>query len=285
LTLWRGALLVATVLLVSALARADRDPGAEFAAGIRAYEQRRYAEAVSRIAPLLYPRVLLPVEEQIVDAHKVLAISHFQLGARDPARKEFVSLLGLRPEFVLDPVAEPAPAVSFFESVKKELEERARSDRERQMEQEIRRRVEAEMRRSGAPAGEAAPVVERLIERRMGLRTFLPFGLGQFANAQRRKGWAFLLSEAGLLAASVTAWATIQINHGRWTSSSQNAFTALNVTQVTAGALFIGVALWGIVDAVVHTPLNERVIVREPKPGPPIKAFLSPGGLVLGGTF
>jgi hypothetical protein len=274
-----------------AVAAAQADPTAQFMAGRRAYQQRRYAEAIRTITPLLYPNILLGEEEQIVDAHKVLAISHFMILDRDTARREVVSLLGMRPDYSLDPVAEPPAVVAFFEAVKRELDERARAARERQAREEERRRLEEALAKRPPVYIDRTQVIEKVIDRRLRWPLFLPFGCGQFENGHRRKGWAFLASETTLLAGSVTAWSLFMANQGRWTPNDQGTIDALRAVQVTTGGAFLAVAIWGILDGIIGAPPRESVTVttKEPRPAAPIPAkanlSLGPGGLVLRGEF
>jgi hypothetical protein len=281
------------LLPLSARAEA-RDPAAEFSIGRRAFEQRRFKDAIRHLRPLLYPAILLSAEEQIVDAHRVLAISHFMNDDREAARREFVSLLGYRPDYMLDPIAEPAAVVSFFESVKRELEERARANRERQLRAETRRRIEEELSQRPAGLTDRPQMVERVIDRRARLPLFIPFGYGQFDNGQPRKGWMFLTLEGALAITSISAWSAIQIKYPgsllerHYPRESAETAAALVTTQWVTGGLFFAVAVWGILDALVCAPPRETVVIKEPRsPGlsPRTRLSLTPSGIVVEGGF
>ncbi|HEY3360144.1 MAG TPA: hypothetical protein VGQ83_43230 [Polyangia bacterium] len=283
-------LVLTWVALLVPLATAAQglDPVSQFNAGRRAYEKKEYARALGYIRPLLYPNILLGAEEQIVDAHRVLGVSRFMTDDREAAKREFVSLLGYRPDYVLDPGADPPAAVSFFETVKRELDERARAARERQQREEERRRIEEALARRPVVYVDRTQVLERVVDRRARWPHFLPFGYGQFENGQRHKGWAFLGGQAALAATSLTAFTLFEANQGHWSPNDKSTIDALRTVQIAAGGAFFAVAIWGILDAIVYAPPRETVTVKEPRPAPPpAKAgvSLAPGGLVLRGEF
>jgi hypothetical protein len=67
--------------------------------GVAAYEGVDYAQAVTLLEEAL--RETLTREEQLL-AMRTLALSHFALGRRDDARRDFVRLLQVAPTFQLD---------------------------------------------------------------------------------------------------------------------------------------------------------------------------------------
>jgi tetratricopeptide (TPR) repeat protein len=286
------ALLCAALLCpAAALAQKPVDATVEFNAGRRAYEQKRYQEAISRLRPLLYPNILLATEEQTIDAHKLLAISHFMLDDREGAKRELVSLIGYRPDYVFDPTADPPKAVEFFDSVRKELDKRAREARDRQAREEERRRLEEELARRKVVYLDRTKIVERVVDRRTRWPLYVPFGYGQFDNKQRGKGWFFLSTETALLAGTVTTGAIYLAGQGHWRRDDLNTIRALQWTSTALGVAFVGVLVWGIVDALKNAPPRDTVTTRDlapPTPAPPpVRASLSfgPGGLALEGVF
>jgi hypothetical protein len=287
----RLVLCVGLLLPVAALAQKLPDATVEFNAGRRHYEQKRYQDAVRHLRPLLYPSILLTSEEQIIEAHKLLAISHFLLNDREAAKKEFVSLIGYRLDYVFDPTADPPKAVEFFETVRKELDRRAREARDRQAREEERRHIEEELARRKVVYVDRTRVVERVVDRRTRWPLFVPFGYGQFDNRQRRKGWLFLGTESALLGATIATSAVYLAGQGHWHHDDINTIRTLQWTSTTFGVAFVGVLVWGIVDALKNAPPRDTVITREPTPLPPARTApraslrLTPGGLALEGAF
>jgi hypothetical protein len=282
---------VALLCPAAALAQKPVDATAEFSAGRRAYEQRRYQEVITRLRPLLYPNILLATEEQTIDAHKLLAISHFMLDDREGAKRELVSLIGYRPDYVFDPTSDPPKAVEFFDSVRKELDKRAREARDRQAREEERRRLEEELARRKVVYLDRTKVVERVVDRRTRWPLYVPFGYGQFDNRQRGKGWFFLSTETAFLAGLVTTGSVYFAGQKHWQSDDRTTIRALHWTSVALSVALVGVVVWGIVDALKHAPPRDTVTTRDlappPPAPPPVRASLrfGPGGLALEGVF
>src|SRR5262249_17228198 len=137
-------------------------------------------------------------------------------------------------------------------------------------------------------------VIERHMIRNSFTVNFIPFGAGQFQNGQRKKGYAFLISESALAARSVGAFATNFAVYGfppkfpclQQTSTgpcvpdltNQHRSEMLTRVQVVSGGLFFAVAAWGIADAI----LNFKPEVPDPtdyplsQPTPATRVSLTP---------
>jgi len=131
-----------------------------------------------------------------------------------------------------------------------------------------------------------ARVVERHFVRHSTAVALLPFGAGQFQNGHRKKGWAFLASEAVLASVSVAAFSTNILLYGAShtlsckgsgvsgpggpscpaeevdRSAERHSNTLYNV-QLISGGLFFAVAAWGIVDALIYM---QPLVPLEPAP-------------------
>lgn len=260
-----AALLLATLNLTST-------PSQEFDRGRTAFYRGEYERAVTIIYPLLYPDLRLESEADVVQAHRLLGVSYLFENKPSDARDEFRKLLELSPDFRFDPLLDPPKVVEFFNGIVREQQAQLGDIdiRLKKREEELNRHV--------------GQVLVRRTERRSYLINFVPFGAGQFQNQQRRKGWAFLGVEAGLAAVSVGAFMANVQTYG-WHPISrcqdgQSACTPAMIdhtrendsrklidVQVVSGALFFGVAIAGIVDAVANykyeVPLGETY---EPAP-------------------
>jgi hypothetical protein len=136
--------------------------------------------------------------------------------------------------------------------------------RRTQAEMEERRQREALERARNGPT-----VIEKRLVRHSFSINFIPFGAGQFQNGQRRKGWAFLISESTLALVSVGALTTNLALYGF--RPHRRCLSVTDVTlpctpdykeerrsqlitrvQVVSGGLFFAVAAWGIADAILH---------------------------------
>jgi hypothetical protein len=127
------------------------------------------------------------------------------------------------------------------------------------------------------------------IERRVGRNSFavnfFPFGVGQFQNGHRKKGWAFLVSESVLGAVSIGALATNLAVYGfrpqrscRYDLGSaacpadaidhteENRSRWLTRVQVASGAMFFGAVAWGVIDAIYFfRPETQLSLASAPK--------------------
>jgi hypothetical protein len=247
-------------------------PTAEFNRGKAAYERAEYSRAIEVLRPLLYPELRLETEGQVVEAHRMLGISHLFEKQTDLAAQEFRKLLQMRPDYRFDALLDPPQVVDFFNGVLREYEgELAQIEaRRKQADLEERQRREAYERAKNGPT-----VIERHMVRNSFTVNFIPFGAGQFQNGQRRKGYAFLISESTLAAVSVGAFAT---NFGVYgfrpktpctpqqmgpctpDLTNQHRSELLTRVQVVSGGLFFAVAAWGIADAI----LNFKPEVPDP---------------------
>ena len=239
-----------------------------FDRGRTAFGRAEYARAIEILHPLLYPEVVLDSEGEVVQARRMLGVAYLFENKPDEARREFHKLLELRPDYRFDPLLDPQRVVDFFNSVLRE-EEATIADFERRRRQ--REQDAADKRLRDAALLRLPPKIVRY-ERHSFVVNFVPFGAGQFQNGQRRKGWLFLGAEAALGAVSLGALATnfalygftptrgcnnqqsdgVQCPPSAIDHSQENTSRTLLGVQVVSGGLFFAVAIWGVVDAIIH---------------------------------
>jgi hypothetical protein len=264
-------------------------PSAEFNRGKAAYERADYSRAIEVLRPLLYPELRLETEGQVVEAHRMLGISHLFEKQTDLAAQEFRKLLQMRPDYRFDALLDPPQVVDFFNGVLREYEgELAQIEqRRKQADLEERQRREAYERAKNGPT-----VVERHLIRNSFTVNFIPFGAGQFQNGQRRKGYAFLISETTLAAVSVGAFATNFAVYGFSPKSPCQQPTGpcvpdttdkrrselLTRVQVVSGGMFFAVAAWGIADAILNfkPEVPAPTEFRLSAPAPVTKVSVAP---------
>ncbi len=292
--LLRSLPLVALLLLARGAAAS---PEQDLREAAQAYSRGEYASAIKLLRPLLYPRIRLASQDQVVRAYKLLGVSYIFEKDRDEAERQFMAILSLRPDYKLDPLVDPPAAVKFLEGVKQRNAAKLREIQEREKREAERRRLEAERRREEERRKALAreqTVVERTVTRRVYWVSFLPLGLGQLQNGQRGKGFALMGSQlalGGLSLASAIAyrysWPT-----GRIPAEEYDRARAVAITQVVSGALCLATIAYGIIDALVYyraETVSERSYQRKPPSTP--KLGLTPlvapraGGIGLGLTF
>lgn len=296
-------MLVALMLLCPGQAWAS--PEQDLREAAQAYSRGEYASAIKLLRPLLYPRIRLASQDQVVRAHKLLGVSYIFEKDRDEAEKQFMAILSLRPDYTLDPLVDPPAAVKFLDQVKQRNAAKLREIQERERREAERRRLEAERKREEERRKALAreqTVVERTVTRRIYWVSFLPLGLGQLQNGQRAKGFTLMgtqLALGGLSLASALAyrysWPTGRFRPDQ--IDEYNRARALAITQVVSGALCVAAVAYGIIDALVYyraETVSERSYQRKPierpapaKPKLSLTPFVAPraGGLGLGLTF
>ena len=138
---------------------------------------------------------------ELVDAHRMLAVCMFQLGRTAEARRELKSVLYLNPDYELDPFIAPVPLIDMFDGLKLELKQKL---------DEIKREREKEV----TPTIESGQVVvvtrERVVQRTPLVTVLLPFGLAQLANGDLIRAGIFLALQGGALAVSAAGFWTAQ---------------------------------------------------------------------------
>lgn len=243
----------------------------------------------------------LVLEQERVEAYRLLGLSLFYLGRRDEAANAFFDLLKQNPDYQLDPFYVPPHAVAFFDDVKKESEPLLAPIRERRTRRiqeeraEEQARQEAERRRQEqlarmAPGEEDDTFVVRLMERRVvensPLVAWMPFGLGQFQNGHRQLGTALLATEAVAAAVSVLSfWAIEGLRDprtGQFPAPAHDIATRLDTVKFVSAGIFYGLWLIGAIDANLRF-VPTRVVAESPAgseltgvPGRPVDPEQSP---------
>src|SRR5262249_10533136 len=181
-------------------------PSEQFDRAKIAYEKNDYTRVISLVRPLLYPTIQLSSSEQVAEAHRLLGIAFFKTRDEAGAEREFSILLNNNPDFHLDRLVDGAEGAQFVDTMRQKMEEELRRIKELE-----RQREEAERKRKAAEEAERRKHAERIYIERTYIQNpyfvnFLPLGAGQFQNGERRKGYAFLVGESLLGAASLSLW-------------------------------------------------------------------------------
>lgn len=293
-----AALALACLVAAPAAAHPSSNPKEALDQGRTAYDRGDYARAIDTIHPLLYPSIELGTEDEVVQAHRLLALSYFFVNKPKEAEAEVTSLLALRPTYELDPIVDPPVAVRFFEDVRRRQAERLQAVKQREREEAERERQKEERERAEARARAERIYVDRMVERHSRLVAALPFGIGQVQNGQNGKAIAFGVSEGVLGLTSLAAYLAIQYKypvdpttlHRQFPPEEQGTATALISLQLAAGAAFWATVVWGIIDAEVLFKREVVLRTRERDAAPPktkskLKVSIMPAGLGLAGTF
>jgi hypothetical protein len=255
---------------------------------------------------LLYPDPRLAGDNEVA-AHRLLALSYVHLHETRLAEQEFHTLLQLREDFTLD-LLDPPPARQMLDRIRRRNREKLEQLAEQRRREETarrRRELEAQQTPPTAPAPPPAPrlVLERTIEKHSRLVSLVPFGVGQFQNGDRKKGYALLATESFFAAASIGLFASVLIvfPDGRYRTDSDPArdqthlARGLQLSQILTGAVFWAEVLYGLIDARIHfvpQVVRERKLPEATHGGlVPRRPVIAPlvlsggGGLAIGGSF
>lgn len=285
--------LAALTLLVAPRAAPAQTPPEQLQEAARAYQRSDFKRVIALARPLLYPKILLSRRREVVQAHKLLAMSHFFDGDKAEAEKEFLALLSIDPTFNLDPLVDPTSVVNFLEDIKRKNADAMRKFLARERRDAERRRLaeekrKAELQRLRKLAESAQEVVERSVERHPYWINFVPFGAGQFQNGHRTKGWILMGSQLtfGTLSLATALGLYFKYPAGSVPKKEWEVANAINYVAVAAGALFLASVAYGVVDAVIYWK-PESVHEKTHKRNLALTPWLAPegGGLGVGLAF
>jgi tetratricopeptide (TPR) repeat protein len=256
----RSALIALAVLSATASAapgdeppRPRTTPNDDLDRAREAYRNGQYAIALPLYNALLYPpppRLASPRE--LTDAYVALGVCRFETGDATGAKREFEQALALDPNTAIDPliVSDTAVRQAFIET---KLDMRARE----RSEAEAKHRAELRQIRNGMVGVEPHSLVVAL----------LPFGLGQFQNNQMLKGTLFAASEGVTFVGSLGVWYYLVNEYGIRSTHVplEDASTVRHLQQleIGSGIAFLGLWLWGAIDAYRHYKPSTQVQLDE----------------------
>jgi hypothetical protein len=257
--------MILVSFLFGPLARGQEpDPVQQFELGKSAFQYQDYKKAVSLLKPLLYPSVRLTRRTQVLKAREFLGASYWWLKQKGTFNQEMTAYLIMDPGAKLDPFFYPPELVQDFSNLKKRL-----------LEMKIIKPVGDTTQNKVEPPRRV--VIERTEIHRHPLPSWVPFGVGQFANEQTGKGILFLALEVVAIGVNVGAWTYMQQTGGGGGGRRAAIWTMYG----SLGA-FAVLAVLGIIDARVnYNPLSvreQRRLELTPPSQPPPGLFF-PGSL------
>lgn len=219
-------------------------PAEELRDAENSYLYGDYGRVIRKIMPVIEPDLLLSDENKIARAYELAGLAAFFLEDKQSARRQFEKLIRLRPNFRLDPVKVPPPAISFFDQLRDELKDdiaRIRAALQKHAEEEERKKRLANLVK-----------VRRDVKVNSRTVALLPFGIGQFQNNDRTLGQFFLASQTLTAAASVGFFLSVEsmrTSSGRFRTSDVTRARQFRTAQLTTGVTAIALALIGIAEA------------------------------------
>ncbi len=239
------------------------------------------ANPSARLAPL------------VTAARRYDAACLFAQRQEDAARAVLERMLRDDPDARLDQTQYDNRFVRFFNLLLRDLQpelERIRTER-------VLTRQQAEERRAARESLLRDLLTHEVqVERVPRELTFVPFGVGQFANGQRATGVFFLSAELVFTAACLTTFAWHQSIYPAGGSYNADEFSraqlaqGLQITNWISAGLLVTTVVAGVVQAnVTWQPVRRRVVVPRPMPpeldGVRLMAGTSPDGTGAGATL
>ncbi|MBS2027478.1 MAG: hypothetical protein JST54_06180 [Deltaproteobacteria bacterium] len=242
------------------------------------FEYGNYDESL-RLTETLLASHQLSAERDLVEAYRIAGLSDFYLSRPEGARRHFVALLSVDPDYAMDPFLVPPPAVAFFDGVKRDNESllapirerrKALAEQERLADEARRKLIEENLMRQLEPE---RPVLVQTVEVHTFATNFVPFGAGQFQENRPVLGSVFAGTQVIGLATAIGSFAKIESlrdEHGYFAQADIGTVNNL----VTAKWLGVGMlsasVVLGIADSLWHyEPTTTRI---EALPQPPHKA-------------
>jgi hypothetical protein len=238
----RRAATVLVALCASLIASrvAAGNPSRDVAKARAEYERGNFQAVINLLAPEM-PKI--SDRDEMIEGHWLLGASYVYVGKFEEAKREFSELLFIDPDFKVDPLMVDADVYASFDTTRTELK--------RQLDEIRRLRAEEEARKK-RPSVET--VIEKEIRSDPPWMNFIPFGVGQFRNGQRTKGYVYLAIEAALAGTSIGLFAAQAIQYGIPSKVPNDEdeiqlVRTMQVIQIAAGGAFFIVYGIGVADA------------------------------------
>jgi len=222
------------------------------------YIAQNYAKVIQLVRPLVEPRSVLATEDEEAKAYELLGLSYWWLKKYKASEAAFLVLLSMRPRHRLNPAIHPAKLIRFFAWMRKRIKRKPLK---------IHRRQLKELRLCRTNLGKAhrrlartrKRCVHKVVIKRHLWPNFLPFGIGQFNNGDRIKGWIFFSTELALLLANAGSYImaeTSWVRNGpngtvRNDATSIKRARTVQILEITTGSLLASLAIAGIIEALV----------------------------------
>ncbi len=246
------AIAITLAVVVAVAGPVAASPAEELNVARDAFRRSDWQAAIPVLSSLLYPTPRLASEEDIYEAHLLLGMCAFETQDRTAATREFEEAIVLQRERKLGTGVFSAPAVALYEERRAALADKYL--------------LEAEKRALALEREKYRRLVEAMVvvEKRDYYINFIPFGAGQFQNQQTTRGILFASAQGVTGALSAGIWMYLVGSYGlsgEVPPEQANGVRRLQQIEIGAGAAFLGLAAWGIVDALVG---YQPSVVRRP---------------------
>jgi tetratricopeptide (TPR) repeat protein len=249
--------LILVALAIAGVANAS--PTDDLAHARSDFRKHDCDSALKTLSALLYPHELLALPGDLIEAREMLGACYFDAGRTNEAKTEFDKALQIDSATTLDPSFFSIGAQHLFDEAKSDLATRRAKEAEVRKLQEERERLE-NIRKNLV-----------LVENHRYAYNFFP-PLGQFQNGQTTKGYLFAAGEGVTLSGSFGIWLYLVRKYGvncPHCVALDDADTVLHLqeAEIGLGVAFIGLYIYGVVDAVrnykAHPVVDDSALPPE----------------------
>lgn len=222
----------------------------------------QYQSASTILTGVLYPDPSLTDAEDLGEAHLLLGICYFELGQAPDADREIEEALALDPSLRISTRLYSQQAVEFFEAKRQQFEKRLTEEAAARERARLRLRLES----------------SRAVEKRQLWLNFVPLGLGQWQNGDRKKFVFFFASEAAMAGVSFGVYAYLRLKYrdGRVPLDELGTANTLQGIHIVTGAAFyilyvlqVAEGIYSYEGEVIRSLTNEEIeeLLQEEEPG------------------
>jgi tetratricopeptide (TPR) repeat protein len=247
---------LAAVAAVAGAARAT--PSVELANARAEFRAGHFEKAQPLFNDLLYPPPpKLASTDELAEAYTNLGVCRAEGGDLDGAKREFEKALQIEPNHQIDEtVVTDKSVVRLFDDTKSDIKIRD----ERIAAQNAKLEYEKQLALLRANT--------KLYEAHTFYLNFLPFGVGQFQNDQPAKGTLFLTGEAVTGGLTFGLWFFLVNKYGIncvncVARSDATTVLFMQQTEIVSGLMFIGLYVWGAIDAYRNYTPTKSVKVDD----------------------
>jgi hypothetical protein len=239
-------------------------PKQQFEQGREAFRAGQYAKARGLFNDLVYPPPpKIASAQELLEVYIDLGVSRFETGDAPGAKREFEQALRIDPAFRMDPMIVSDPdAIRVFNETRLDIAGALKA------EADAKKRADLLLLRQSMVG----------IENHVRYLNFVPFGAGQYQNGDTAKGLFFSITEGAMLATSVGIYGYLISTYGIRSThvplSDGSNVRFLQQVEIGSGALFIGLAIYGIVDATRHYKPTVRTDIDESLLPPELRGLL-----------
>jgi len=192
-----------------------------------------------------------------ITAYELLGACYFFIEDNQKSKESFINLLGINPEYKIDPLLYPPNLLTFFDKVFKEFEEKNKLIEKNEKKDEVKIIKEELIFKE---------LEEKLIyvEKTSYFSMFVPFGYAQYRNGDMSKCYMFLTTESILLITNIASYWMVESfknNNGYFEGENKTNAKVYQTIQTFSLIGLIGFFIYGIVDGLVYyNPVFEQKI-------------------------